>query len=67
MNPETLEGFADADEAGKFLSLMRGRVLDSAREGKLPGHPIGDGARVVKGPTGGKRGWDEREQAVYGE
>ena len=48
MNPETLEGFADADEAAKFLSLTRRRVLDLARAGHLPSHPIGDGARRVR-------------------
>jgi len=47
MNPETLERFVDADEAAKFLSLTRRRVLDLARARKLPGHPIGDGARRV--------------------
>jgi hypothetical protein len=47
MDPQTLEGFVDADEAGKFLSLNRRRVLELARAGKLPGHPIGDGARRV--------------------
>jgi hypothetical protein len=47
MNPETLEGFVDADTAGKFLSLNRRRILELARSGKLPGHPIGDGARRV--------------------
>lgn len=47
MNPETLEAFVDADEAGKFLSLNRRRILELARAGKLPGHPIGDGARRV--------------------
>jgi hypothetical protein len=47
MDPETLEGFVDADEAGKFLSLTRRRILELARAGKLPGHPIGDGARRV--------------------
>ena len=47
MDPETLEGFVDADEAGKFLSLNRRRILELARAGKLPGHPIGDGARRV--------------------
>jgi len=45
MTPEALEGFVDADEAGKFLSLNRRRILELARVGKLPGHPIGDGAR----------------------
>jgi hypothetical protein len=47
MDPETLEGFVDADEAGKFLSLNRRRILELARAGKLPGHPLGDGARRV--------------------
>jgi hypothetical protein len=47
MDPETLEPFVDADEAGKFLSLNRRRILELARAHKLPGHPIGDRARRV--------------------
>jgi Helix-turn-helix domain len=47
MNPEAPERFVDADEAAKFLSLTRRRVLDLARARKLPGHPIGEGARRV--------------------
>ena len=47
MDPETLEGFVDADEAGKFLSLNRRRILELARAGKLPGHPLGNGTRRV--------------------
>ena len=47
MNDQMLERFVDADEAGKFLSLNRRRILELARSGKLPGHPIGDGARRV--------------------
>jgi hypothetical protein len=47
MTPKALEGFVDADEAGKFLSLNRRRILELARAAKLPGHPIGDGARRV--------------------
>jgi hypothetical protein len=47
MNSETLEAFVDADEAAKFLSLTRRSLLDLARARKLPGHPIGDGARRV--------------------
>jgi hypothetical protein len=47
MDPQTLEGFVDADEAGKFLSLNPRRILELARARKLPGHPIGDGARRV--------------------
>jgi hypothetical protein len=47
MTGETLEGFVDADEAAKFLFLKRRRILELARAGKLPGHPIGDCARRV--------------------
>ncbi len=47
MNLEKPEAFVDADEAAKFLSLTRRRILDLARAKKLPGHPIGDGARRV--------------------
>jgi hypothetical protein len=47
MTPEALERFVDADEAGKFLFLNRRRVLELARAGKLPGHPIGVGTRRV--------------------
>src|SRR5271167_2202348 len=44
---EPPEPFVDADEAGRFLSLPRRRVMELGRAGKLPGHPIGDGARRV--------------------
>lgn len=47
MTPETLEPFVDADDAAKFLSLPRRRVLELARDGKLPAHPIGDGGRRI--------------------
>jgi hypothetical protein len=47
MNPETPERFVDADEAARFLSFTRRRVLDLARAGLLPGHPVGNGARRV--------------------
>jgi excisionase family DNA binding protein len=47
MNPETPERFVGADEAAQFLSLTRRRVLDLARAGQLPAHPIGNGARRV--------------------
>ena|SRR5579871_4291474 len=47
MNPETPERFVDADEAAIFLSLTRRRILDLARVGQLPAHPIGDGVRRV--------------------
>jgi len=44
-SPEALERFVDADEAAKFLSLNRRRILELARAGKLPAYPIGEGAR----------------------
>ena len=47
MHPQTPEGFVDADEAARFLSLTRRRILELARGNRLPGHPIGDGARRV--------------------
>ena len=48
MNRETLEAFVDADEAAKFLSLTRRRVLDLARAGQLPSHPIGHGTKRTR-------------------
>jgi len=47
MNPEAPERFVDADEATKFLSLTRRRILELARAGRLPGHSIGNGPRRV--------------------
>jgi hypothetical protein len=44
------EPFVDAEEAGRFLSLRPRRVLELARKGILPGHPLGttgyDGSKV---------------------
>jgi excisionase family DNA binding protein len=48
MNPDTPERFVDADEAAKFLSLTRRRVLDLARAGHLPSHAIGSGKRRTR-------------------
>jgi hypothetical protein len=48
MNPEAPERFVDADEAAKFLSLTRRRVLDLARAGQLPCHTIGQGKRQTR-------------------
>ena len=48
MNPERPEHFVDADEAAQFLSLTRRRVLDLARAGQLPSHPIGHGPRPTR-------------------
>ena len=41
---EQYECFVDADEAARFLSITRRRVLDLVRAGHVPGHPIGTGA-----------------------
>ena len=41
------EPFVDAVEAGKFLSLRPRRVLELARQGKIPAYPLGDGQRRV--------------------
>ena len=47
-NPtDQLEPFVDAEEAGAFLRLPRRRVLQLARQGKVPAYPIGDGQRKV--------------------
>lgn len=43
----TLEPFVDAERAGEFLQLQPRRVLQLARQDKLPAYPIGDGKRKV--------------------
>lgn len=45
MDPQTLEGFVDADEAATFLSVTRRRILELARAGEIPAHPLGSGKR----------------------
>jgi hypothetical protein len=39
------EPFLDAAEAGQFLRFHPKTVMLLARQGKLPGYPIGDGPR----------------------
>jgi hypothetical protein len=41
------EPFVDAEEAGNFLQLQPRRLLQLARQGKLPAYPIGAGMRKV--------------------
>jgi hypothetical protein len=43
----TPEPFVDADAAAEFLSIRPRRLLQLAREGRLPGHPLGAGLRRV--------------------
>ena len=45
MSTTPFERFVDADEAGKFLSLKRRRILELARAGQLPSHSIVPGLR----------------------
>lgn len=41
------EPFVDAAKAAQFLSLQPRRVLQLARQGLLPGYPLGSGTRHV--------------------
>jgi len=42
-----LERFVDAATAADFLALRSRRVLELARAGELPAHPIGHGKRRI--------------------
>jgi helix-turn-helix protein len=42
-----LEPFVDAQKAAEFLGITRRRLLELARKGMLPGHPLGNGKRRV--------------------
>jgi len=39
------EPYVDAHRAASFLAMPRRTLLDLARRGKLPGHPVGAGQR----------------------
>jgi excisionase family DNA binding protein len=41
----SLEPFVNAMDAAKFVQLHPATVQRLAREGVLPGHPVGDGQR----------------------
>ena len=41
------EYYVDAGEAGKFLDIHRRTVLQMARDGIIPAHPLGDGRRKL--------------------
>ncbi len=43
----TYEPFVDAEKAAAFLSMSRKMLLDMARKGVAPGHPVGGKARKV--------------------
>lgn len=40
-----IEAFVDANKAAEFLFINRRRVLEMARTGNIPAHPIGNGKR----------------------
>jgi 5'-3' exonuclease len=42
-----LERFVDATKASEFLNLRPRRLLQLARDGVIPAHPIGNGQRRV--------------------
>ena len=42
LNPEP---FVDATRAAEFLGIRPRRVLEMARAGEIPAHPLGTGAR----------------------
>ena len=44
---EPLEPFVDGARAAEFLSLKPRRVLELARRGEVPAHPLGHGLRRV--------------------
>jgi excisionase family DNA binding protein len=41
----TQEQFVDGQRAAEFLGLPRKTLLNLARRGSVPAHPIGDGVR----------------------
>lgn len=45
--PAPREYFVDADEAARFLKVQRRTLLQMARAGTVPAHPIGDGRRKM--------------------
>jgi excisionase family DNA binding protein len=40
-----IESFVDADRAAEFLGISRRHLLELARGGDIPAHPIGTGKR----------------------
>jgi excisionase family DNA binding protein len=42
---QTLEPYVDAAEAAQFLSINRRTVMQMARQGNIPAHPVGEGRR----------------------
>ncbi len=45
--PQAVEFFVDGDRAAEFLCMERRLLLDWARRGKVPGHPLGEGQRRI--------------------
>jgi|SRR5579871_166927 len=47
LSPTAPEPFVDANRAAEFLCLRPRRVLELARKGAVPAHPLGAGQRKV--------------------
>ncbi len=43
----SFEPFVDADRAAAFLDMRRKTLLNLARKGNIPGHPVGSGLRKM--------------------
>lgn len=44
-SPRIPEYYEDAEEGAKFLRIERRALLQMARDGVIPAHPLGDGRR----------------------
>lgn len=42
-----LEPFVDAERAAQFLSVTPRHLLELARKGEMPAHPLGNGTRRI--------------------
>jgi hypothetical protein len=47
MTVKVLESFVNAARAAEFLAIKPRWLLELARAGKIPAHPLGDGKRRV--------------------
>lgn len=45
--PQLIEHFVSPEIAAEFLCMERRLLLDWARRGKVPGHPLGEGQRCI--------------------
>lgn len=43
--PNTFEPYVDSLRAAEFLAMSRKTLLELARKGRVPAHPVGQGVR----------------------